>query len=455
MHAATNIDKRIPVNLETRVTKFSSGAVSVIDKPVSGDRVRDVRAASTASAPDASGWRAPMPYHRHLGYMNPVEHIFVGQVRFANGVVDRDFVAEGPLVPSGTSSAFICDLSRVTVPPALFNKALTKAKLNVLDTQAEIGTLILEIRRTAQHAIDRSFDLLLGVACLTKGDWRQGLKRLGVKHPHIPAGKRKKLTKLSRRIKQGGVALADNVSAMILEMNFAVIPTIGELNALARNLDQLLRRPIRFHVEGKAMETADELRDSSFTPYTAVGLPGNASTKLKVKYKVSTKFGAKYRLDYLLENPLSNNAQALGLTNLPVAVYETIPLSFVVDYGIGIGDWMRTFIDAPGVTFISGTETGWYKATAHSFSGSLTYNTTTSSQKLVVTDGQSHYNGFSRVVLSSVPLNWPDMRSPFTSLKRGINQLSLAVQLALSSEGGKQLYSAEENLARDHRLRRL
>jgi hypothetical protein len=63
------------------------------------------------------------------------------------------------------------------------------------------------------------------------------------------------------------------------------------------------------------------------------------------------------KIDFQIENPLTNTLSSLGLTNPLNVAWELVPFSFVVDWFIPIGDFFNGLIPPQGISNVSGSLT--------------------------------------------------------------------------------------------------
>lgn len=164
----------------------------------------------------------------------------------------------------------------------------------------------------------------------------------------LPAAKR--LRCLSRTLKRDisrkeAFNLRD-VSGTHLALSFGVLPVMGVVYDSMERLKETLRNrallPIRFTVT----ERLDEQQPDALNPWALVRLdaPKFHKSHTKVTVRAVAVMKAGFDLNFTPGNPLE-------------AGYELIPFSFVVDWFIGIGDWLSTIDAWEGVQSITGTVT--------------------------------------------------------------------------------------------------
>jgi hypothetical protein len=118
-----------------------------------------------------------------------------------------------------------------------------------------------------------------------------------------------------------------------MRYRYGFMPLISSVTAYAG----LVERPSRLFVEG-----------TSALPFSWKGWNTqfySTSSELYGVSCVTVKGGVS------VESPALVKLRDLGLINPATVVWELIPLSFVVDWALGIGDWLDSFTDFVGLKF--------------------------------------------------------------------------------------------------------
>lgn len=210
------------------------------------------------------------------------------------------------------------------------------------------------------HAIDtqlRDFSLQKAYARIEQGDFNSQLflAELGetvsmLRNPlnglyKIHAKYRRSRKKIKDLLKATTSANAD----VYLQYMFGVAPLINDIKdiyelvmekATARN--QLYGKART--VEKKKFEQHYSLKDS--LGFHSVDTWATATTETKMTGKVyyAMSFG----------NPMYDLIRKWGLNplTLPITMWETVPLSFVVDWFFGVKQWLQAIMPRPGVTIL-------------------------------------------------------------------------------------------------------
>lgn len=77
------------------------------------------------------------------------------------------------------------------------------------------------------------------------------------------------------------------------------------------------------------------------------------------KDKSTLRRGVTVELLYRVGNPILYNLDSLGLINPASVLWERMPLSFVIDYFVNVGDFLSALTAPVGVDFVAGSRTTW------------------------------------------------------------------------------------------------
>lgn len=180
---------------------------------------------------------------------------------------------------------------------------------------------------------------------------------------HILGGKFS-VAKVKRKI-------VDPVYNRWLEYRYGWTPLIMELQGALKALDPARIKKIRATARGKAKASKDE----TWTRNYKFADP-NFGTNDYLFQQLTT---VECRAFVLFEADLQfQTARDFGLTEIPLAMWELVPYSFVVDWFLPIGDWLEAItpklgvkVLAEGITskrdrLLSRTVTGWNPSTSAS-----------------------------------------------------------------------------------------
>lgn len=146
-----------------------------------------------------------------------------------------------------------------------------------------------------------------------------------------------------RRPKRGGPGKTLQYMADAwLQMRYAILPTVSDINSVVENTTKILTNSSEFRRKGSGVQGPVGYERSSgvecfnscyFTVYREVGV--------RTKY-VSHIF--YYLVDYAAAE---RNRLGLGISQLSSLGWELIPFSFVFDWAINVGDWLKAVQPTP------------------------------------------------------------------------------------------------------------
>lgn len=261
----------------------------------------------------------------------------------------------------------------------LSTECLEEARGKLLDKikrqNVNLAQAMVEFRQTADLFLSLSQELLQG--------WR-ALRRL-----HFG--------ELYRDLKR-----SREFSKKWIEFQFGLLPLVSDIEGLANSLHDKLRDGSWIHVEQSVTKTERKSNTRSDPAGNGKLIDDGTcmhTAKLKARYKIQDEF-----IDDLKRFGFSN-AAALG--------WEVIPFSFVVDWAIGIGDWLNRLDALTGTSELIVNQ---------SYSETLTYQTTSerngaTSSFMSITRGRAQS-------ANNLPLPFPRY-DPSKSLRKIVTGLSL------------------------------
>jgi hypothetical protein len=128
-----------------------------------------------------------------------------------------------------------------------------------------------------------------------------------------------------------------------LEYKYGWMPLLMDVKGGAEAIAQArVRRPQRFRVSSKASR---ETKDDMVSITSSVGGSQNV-------HNLTTEFTRQLRcqIDLEVTNPHLASAQQLGLTNPALIAWELVPFSFVADWFISVGDYLKATTALQGLT---------------------------------------------------------------------------------------------------------
>jgi hypothetical protein len=137
--------------------------------------------------------------------------------------------------------------------------------------------------------------------------------------------------------------LRSEVSDRYLEYQFGVKPLIQDIVGSVEELEQVCSRPHYRSISSRAVNEG-RLEETGVLSIDGRTLKRISTDKIVIKAKAT-----------VLGESLS--AQRLGFTNPLALAWELLPYSFVVDYFIGVGNWLNAFDAMIGIQQCYGTVT--------------------------------------------------------------------------------------------------
>lgn len=318
---------------------------SLVASGFSGSDVH-IRPASGASPVRADGSRAPRAwsnrwftggsFNRNLVWTNTAGSNLVryeGLLNIADVVSDRVF--------NGTGATWCRTTSPTIFPLSVENRARTKFLLELGQNKAQLGQMLAEIAQTGRMIGSLASDVVGGVDRISK---RVGLLREDA--ARLLTGK--KLRKMPKseflKIKR----LAPELIARWLELQFGLRPLFSDIEDSGAVLSDLI------FVEGREAKFSVRKGYSTIERVTA-SFTGNSTSGWRVyqPYLVETSchISGIYKIPVTAERTFSQ----LGLSNSFSVAWETLLLSWMVDYLTTTGQWLETLTAAQGTTYVEGS----------------------------------------------------------------------------------------------------
>lgn len=202
------------------------------------------------------------------------------------------------------------------------------------------------------------------------------------------------------------------VSGRYLEFSFGMAPLMSDCLALG---DEVVRKLTDGAIQRQSAswQDRDYYEASSLSPKVGGALQKQYLTRTFVSRQVSYRTTAYYKV----RSDGLKRASALGFTNPASVLWETVPLSFVIDWAIPVGNWLSSMDALTGVDIIAIANGSEYK-----YDGS----TTVSGGAKVGTSTLSMVNK-SRTIGSSLAIGIPKY-NPSTSLNAILSGTALLSQ---------------------------
>jgi len=144
-------------------------------------------------------------------------------------------------------------------------------------------------------------------------------------------------------------AIPDATADLYLQSIFGIAPLIDDVNKVAELLEKKLSI-IPVHRSGGKMK---EIINHTLSFPSAPGL-SLSGTQYTVKYNAVRKVVGKVYFNDAMTDSWYRQYTRWGLSPLqvPITAWQLYPLSFVVDWFVGVTTWMRAMMPKPGVTIL-------------------------------------------------------------------------------------------------------
>lgn len=225
---------------------------------------------------------------------------------------------------------------------ALFNEAMLKALQNLKDQKWNAGVAIAEASGIAQMLVDSGRVITQIRKDFVQGDLRSAYNRFRRKYPQFmswSAFKRRYGKSLNR------AQLASGLPNAWLYYHLGIKPTVNDLH-------QAHSSWIEAHAGNpQSWETQVVFGQAKMTskPVTADKMAGWACESELEATQIQS---CRVYLYVRPTEPALAKLSRLGATNVPEAVWNGLPFSFVADYFFSIGDWLSSLDAGIGWQFL-------------------------------------------------------------------------------------------------------
>lgn len=292
-------------------------------------------------------------------------------------------------------------VERVNVPgidtSQLANLAGTEASANVAGPEFAGAQFIAELRETIQ-LLRNPFGALASIGKRAR------------------RAKRKHSSWRNRTVR-------DYVSANWLQYRYGIMPLVYSSQDIVKALESLAHRKARYTARGSASDSGSATRQDS---YTGTWI---CTRDVLTQRDVTARVGIIYEHDF-------SSTFGLRARDVPGAVWEIVPFSFVLDWFFNIGDFIEAIVPKGGVQVLGSWTTLEDKHTTQGdtssvFNQALKPNSTSLSDPTsleVLTQTAKQRSRGHRIAIATKPL-------PFNGnlgKKRVLDALSLVQQVFLS-----------------------
>jgi len=286
----------------------------------------------------------------------------------------------------------------------LNNNAFTSVQANLAQTLGEYKQLSRMVKTTAARITG-------AVLALKKGQIGNAIERLLDGKP-------------PPRMKAGNPSRSKSVASNWLELQYGWKPLLSDVDGSMRALANYMSQSTdsRWVTGSAVLPRVDTL---------PIKEPASAPNGKKIGDEITTDFyQCRFGIQYRIKDEQTALLSQLGFTSPINLAWELLPWSFVVDWFIPVGDYLKAFSGGEGLEFVSGYKTLFGRRNLRLYAiydGPITIAPTSQIRCYANRDQES-------VALSRSKLNaWPTpqlpaFRNPFASLNwedKALNALAL------------------------------
>lgn len=220
----------------------------------------------------------------------------------------------------------------VNLPDNLSARAMNAARIDIADKNIDVSVFFGELRETATQLLDLTVRIARSLRHARKGRWRRAAQALN--------GGRLRSTQ----------HLAENYAGYV----WGLVPLINDAYGLQQQIkDGFKSKNSYIRSVGFASKKCTPSEIWNGTPGNNLRLSGRGSTSFsRVVYTSRIHDSTLYALNQL------------GLANPIATAWELVPLSFVIDWFLPIGDFLTALTSPLGTEFVSGFEDRVIEASA-------------------------------------------------------------------------------------------
>lgn len=323
-------------------------------------------------------WIPPSTYER--GAVNLDYEVGIWRRDFASGDVVSQQIKGPPILAGSWAMLRVTPHHTSIIRPNWDGNAVNEARIKTMkklaDGKYDLGVELAEARRTADLLADTFSDLARAA--------------LAVKRGNIPSLKRL----LSKHL-SGRDAIGVKPAQWWLQYRYGWKPLVNTVYNSYELLTSQLERPLLMSAQ--------------------VTIPGSSLVQGQVVHPGFVTSGGgvwstRCRVHAALDSRLFNMANTLGVSNPASIAWELVPFSFVIDWGLPIGDLLEAMSASQGLDFIGGWDAYRSEFTATAI---MTPFTGYMPERARIVSASGFY--YKRTPLSSFPALRPYAKSPFST----------------------------------------
>lgn len=325
----TNNVKRQPINVSVKTPNFWALRRAKKRLPIN-NHTRALAEAHSASVPTYNGLRSqfqqrpvkwPTTIWREGGHFSQV----------------------AGLIPKATNVPTELELEQI-----LNNRLLAKVR----DTPIDLGVALGEYRETANFIASAMLKTVQAARAAKRGNLSEMTKIIAGRHKGSNLTRNNKLHDSERKMldvihrdTNRWSAVPLSAGGTLLALNYGLKPLVSDVMGASEYLSEVYNsdRKSEFHFRTRFPE-------QNVTFFTT-------SSDKQVGEDYAFKISGNAYARAVIDNPILYELDKLGLLNPISTGYELVPFSFVVDWFIPIGEWLRQFQEPKGLKFMEGYRT--------------------------------------------------------------------------------------------------
>jgi hypothetical protein len=232
------------------------------------------------------------------------------------------------IVPDGGDLRWEAILNR-TIIENCRRRGIVECMQKMTQSKMDLAETFADIDKTALAIAEKTWQVLKAFQFARKGNWRAAAESLGV-------GKPRKGYK-PNSIFDGWLAL-----------QYGWLPLLNDIYSGVELAKEILGDPVASHTYAKR-RTSDGL--------WAVKLTGNSSEWLSQSSSGTAYVDVETKFRFKIENQVLAYLSGFKMTNPLYIAWVAMPLTFIVDWFLPIGDWLDSLTATHGLTFVDGYQT--------------------------------------------------------------------------------------------------
>jgi hypothetical protein len=294
-------------------------------------------------------------------------------------------------------------------PFAAENTALIEAMTKLKDQKIDLLTALAEHAQTAGLIESTARRIATGITEMYRGLRKGRINKRSLRRAFNAIGHHSPRKGFHKTL-----------ASQILEFQYGVRPLLADVHGACEAIAKVryhdrVGSPVR--VSGRVTSGDKTVRSAYPVGQQGPGLlPGTAYDTSYTETKVVLWFSCS--------NTVVKNFSDLGFTNPLATVWEKVPFSFMVDWALPMGDWLKALDANYGMEFRGGCTTVWTERRIE-YHGADTKN-----NGVTKLEGRYIRREMNRTAYRTLPIPYPPTLKNPVSMEHALNALALLTGLA-------------------------